>query len=37
MWDKGMEYKKTFNVQETFVCGDHKFITKNDWVYKDWT
>ncbi|GGG52442.1 DUF6304 family protein [Bizionia arctica] len=37
MWDKGMENKKTFNVQETFVCDDHKFVTKNDWVYKDWT
>ena len=35
MWDNGMENKKTFNVQETFVCDDHEFVTKNDWVYKN--
>jgi len=37
IWDKGIENKDTFNVQETFVCEDHKFVTKHDWVYKNWT
>ena len=36
MWDKGMKNSKAFNVQEIFVCVDHKFVTKNDWVYKSW-
>lgn len=25
-----------FNVQETFDCSEHQFITKQDWTYKDW-
>ena len=37
IWDKGMESKKIFNVQEIFVCNDHKFVNRNDWVYKNWT
>jgi len=36
MWDKGFKNNKSFNVQEIFVCNSHKFVTKNDWVYKDW-
>ncbi|WP_159023309.1 DUF6304 family protein [Formosa sp. L2A11] len=37
LWDKGLEENKTFNVQETNVCSSHKFVTKNNWVYKNWT
>lgn len=36
LWDKGVENNSTFNVQEVFVCNEHKFVTQNDWVYKDW-
>ena len=34
--DKVVESKKVFNVQETFVCNDHEFVTNKDWVYKNW-
>ncbi len=37
LWtNEAVENKEIFNVQETFDCPNHQFITKHDWTYKDW-
>ena len=33
---KAINKNEIFNVQELFDCADHKFISKEDWTYKDW-
>ena len=37
VWEKASKERKIFKVQEIFVCPEHEFETKNDWMYKDWS
>ena len=34
--EEAVENNRIFNVQETFDCENHQFITPDDWVYKNW-
>lgn len=34
--EEAIENNQIFNVQETFDCEYHQFITPDDWVYKNW-
>ncbi len=35
-WEKAKKEQTIFNVQETFDCSEHEFITNKDWNYSDW-
>lgn len=36
IWEKANKEKAIFNVQETYDCSEHEFITNKDWNYSDW-
>jgi len=36
IWDLAHKEDKLFNVQETFDCEVHEFITDDDWNYSNW-
>lgn len=36
MFEIAGKENKVFNVQETFDCEEHSFITDNDWNYSNW-
>jgi len=36
VWDKAYKEGKTFKVQEIFICPEHEYQTKADWMYKSW-
>ncbi len=36
VWELAGKEENLFNVQETFVCEEHEFITDEDWNYSNW-
>jgi len=36
VWELADKENKVFNVQETFICAEHEFITDKDWNYSNW-
>ena len=36
LWELADKEEKVFNVQETFLCNEHEFITDRDWNYSNW-